>query len=203
MLDESDLRLLPLIDESLNASSWLPPIPADVRAAYRTDQRAARRPNNRRVVIGLAITFDLFLLAQFKSAPELVPLSAILRLLVFTPTCLLFLLLDYRRRLDRFYEPMLLLLAGMAAIFSAILCVRTTSPGTLSDLRATPLILLTTGLLLRLSPRSVGVNCLVATTSFLTGILLSPVVPRSELGSLIVTDIAVASATIVFSLMLE
>lgn len=203
MRDEPDLRLLPLIDESLNASSWLPPLPHELRAAYRADQRAARRPNNRRVVIGLTIIFDLFLFAQFKSAPELVPLSAALRMLVFTPACLLFLALDRRFRLDRLYEPTLLLLAGMAAVFSAILCVRTTSPDTLSDLRATPLILLTTGLMLRLSPQAVFVNCFVAASSFLTGILISPIVPRAELGSLIATDLAVAAATIVFSLMLE
>jgi diguanylate cyclase (GGDEF)-like protein len=203
MEPEIDPILLPLIDAAMQAPGVLATIPDALRARYRSQQLRARRRHNGFVVIGLMIIFDLFWLGQLKSAPELASLSGVLRLTVMTPACLLFLALDWRHRLGRFYDLMLVTVSVTAALITALLCVRTTSLTTLSDVRATPLILLTTGLLMRISPPAATANSALCAAAFIGSIVASKVVPRPEIGSLVLTDLAIASVTLGFSMMLE
>jgi len=196
---------LPLIDAALVAQGWLAPMPRKLLARYQRDQLAQRRPHNRRVLLAMLVIFDLFVLAQHKSAPEIVPLSAVLRFAVMTPGVLLFVFLDGRNRLGRAYGPFLVTLAVLASVISAVLIYLTygTTTTNMSDVRATPLILLSTGLIMRLTPPEVISNALLSMIVFIAAILVSPSVHSAELGSLILTDIAIGAAAIVFNLQLE
>jgi len=201
----ADSRMLPMIDAALAAQRWLIIVPAALRRNYLREQLAGRQPHNRRVVLVLAIIFDLYCFAQFKSAPEIVPLSAVLRFAVFSPAVLLFLLLDQRGWLDPIYGPCLVTLGVMAGLISAVLTLRThgTTTTNLSDIRATPLILLATGLVMRLAPLEVMITAGVSISVFICSILLAPSVPGAELGSLVLMELAIGAAAVVFNLQLE
>jgi diguanylate cyclase (GGDEF)-like protein len=195
--------LLNEIDAALAArTAWLT-IPRSLCADYRAGQLASRRPHNRHVVIWLILLFDLFWIGQFSSAPELVVLSGIFRFGLLTPLVLLFLWVDRRDRLGRFYEAALLAVAVAPALITAVLCVRTTSSTTMSDVRATPLILLTTGLVGRLTVAGAVTNTVVSAAAFIGSIIASHTIPRAELGSLILTDLCIAAACVGFNLQME
>jgi len=203
MPQQADSSLLSDIDAALAARRILTPIPLLLRARYHAQHLAAHRPHNRRVIVGLVVLFDLFWFSQFGTAPELVVLSGIFRFAVLTPFALLFLWLDRHDRLGRCYDATLLALAVAPSLISAVLCVLTTSDTTLSDVRATPLILLTTGLIARLTPAAVMTNAAFSTAAFIGSIIAALAIPRSELGSLILTDLSIAAAGIGFNFQME
>ncbi len=200
---ELDPALLPVIDQALAEAGLSARIPVPLWGLYAAHQRAAYRRQNRMVVMILIAIFDLFWFMQWQSAPELVPLSGVLRLMVATPLALAFLLLDWRDRLGRFYEPLLVAQAAACGLISAVLCVRTTSLTTLSDIRATTLVLLSTGLSLRLTPPAVLANAALCATAFIASVLLSPVIPAQERGSLVINELAIAALCWGFNVMLE
>jgi diguanylate cyclase (GGDEF)-like protein len=203
MPGRADASLLADIDAALAARYEWPSIPPSLRAPYQAQQLATRRPHNRRVVLGLTVLFDLFWLSQFNTAPELVFLSGIFRFAFLTPLAILFLWLDRHGRLGRAYEAALLAIAVAPALITAVLCVRTTSTLTLSDVRATPLILLTTGLVARLTPAGCITNAAISTVAFIGSIIVAHAIPRAELGPLILTDLSIAAAAIGFNYQME
>jgi len=201
----ADNTMLPMIDTALASQRWLITMPPGLAPRYLREQLAARQPHNRRVLLITAIIFNLFWFAQFKTAPEILPLSALLRFALMSPAVLLFLVLDSRGLLDRIYGPCLVTLGVMAGIITAILTVRThgTTMTNLSDVRATPLILLATGLVMRLTPVEVVSTAALSVAVFIGSILLAPSVPGSEIGSLVLMDLAIGAAAVVFNLQLE
>ncbi len=196
---------LPGLARALASKRWVPPMPAKFRPAFMAEQFAQRRAHNRRVLVILTVIFDLFWLAQFKSAPEILALSFWLRMAVMTPAVLAFVVLDRVGRIGRLYSPILITLAVTAGVISAILLFLThgTTHTNASDIRATPLILLGTGLVARLTPREVLAIAGISAFVFILSLFISPSVPQAEIGSLILTDLAIAAGAIVFNLQLE
>jgi diguanylate cyclase (GGDEF)-like protein len=198
-------HLLHVIEVALAARSVRARLPAELAPAYGASlDRLYRQPNRISLAV-FTIIFDLFLFSQIHASPELVPLSAALRLGLFTPAVLAFLAIDRPAApLPRLtYETTLFALAIMPSIISAIICVRTTSTHSLSDVHATTLILLAIGLILRQRPIAVYFTAAISFTAFLTGLLLTPVIPRSELPSLLLTDLAIAASVTVFGTLLD
>ena len=194
-----------LVDRALTANATLPGLPASLASRYAAHlDRLYRWPNRISISI-FTIVFDLFLFSQAKSSPELVPISAILRLAIYTPAVALFLLLDSGERAmaRRPYDISVLALAIAPAFISAFICVHTTSTHSLSDVHATTLILLSVGLILRMRPAAVIATAILSCAAFLIGLLFTPVIPRLELPALVLTDCAIGIAVITFSILLD
>jgi diguanylate cyclase (GGDEF)-like protein len=145
------------------------------------------------------------LLSQVRLSPELVPISAFLRLAVYTPAVLAFLALDRARRPmpRRWYEACLLALAMAPGLLSAVICVHTTSLTTVSDVRATSLILLVVGLIYRMRLPFVAVTAVISCAAYFIGLALTPVIPREEIPSIVLTELSIAAAVIVFTALLD
>jgi hypothetical protein len=196
-------RLLPAIDAALAAPGRLIRLPPELRAGFQAGQDAARRPFNRACVASMALLFSAFWVLQFRSAPELVFLSGLLRFGVYLPFAMLFLVLDHTDRLGRLYNPALLAAAVLPGLISAVLCLQTTSTTAMSDVRATTLILLGTGMVWRQILPMVVTHVGVSTTAYIVSISLSPVVPAFELGALIFTESAIAITVIMYNFQIE
>jgi diguanylate cyclase (GGDEF)-like protein len=196
--DTAERVYLPLIDRAIASKRWLTPMPAVFQPRYAAEQFATRRAGNRRVIIIMTIIFDLFLLAQFRSAPEILRASAVLRLGAVTPVALAFVLLDMNGRLRRFYGLFLVTAAALPTIVSAVLILMTDPQNTtaLSDIHATPLILLASGVVARLTPRELFANVVISVVCFCGAVSLAAFVPVAQLGSLLLTDLAIGTAAI-------
>jgi diguanylate cyclase (GGDEF)-like protein len=200
-----DYGCLADIDAALAAKAWLTPLPKQLAARYAGAQRAALRPHNRRVLFFVAFMFDLFHFSMFKSAPEIVPLSAWLRLGVMTPAAGLFLVLDSQNRLGRFYSPCLVFITVLPTLIAAIL-VLNTSPDNhtcMPDLYAIPLLLLATGLVARLTPLEVFCIAGLSVAAFCFAVSAAAFVPATSLTSLLLSDTAVGLGAVMFNLQLE
>jgi diguanylate cyclase (GGDEF)-like protein len=203
MISNADPALLPSIEKALAHSEHFPLMDARLRALFDTAQDAGRRPYNR-AAIGVSITlFDLFLVTNMATVPSLVPLSGALRLGVATPLAVAFILLDWRGRLTRFYEPFIFLLAITIAAIAALLSTLIRTPTGLPDVQALPLILLATGMVWRLKPRMAMVSAICSTALFVGAEIACPIVPRAQLGSMILTAIAICAACLMFARRLE
>jgi diguanylate cyclase (GGDEF)-like protein len=203
MVLNPDVAFLPLVEEALGRADHFPLMDPRLRTLFDTAQDAGRRPFNH-LAIGVSIAvFDLFLLTNIATVPSLVPLSAALRLGVATPLALVFILLDWRGRLSHLYDPFLLLLAITAAAIAAVLTLLIRTPAGLPDIQAMPLILLVTGMCWRMTPRMATINAVLSTAMFLAAEILSPVVPRAQLGSMILTAIGICAACLVFARRLD
>jgi diguanylate cyclase (GGDEF)-like protein len=199
----ADAALLPSIEEALAQVEHLPLIDARLTALFDTAQDVGRRQYNR-LAIGVSIgLFDLFLLSNMATVPSLVPLSAALRLGIATPLALAFILLDWRGRLSRLYDPLLLVLAVTAAAIAAVMAPLIRDPAGLPDVQAVPLILLVTGMSWRLKPRMATANAIFSTAIFVAAEIFCPVVPRAQLGSMILTAVAIGAACLMFTRRLE
>jgi diguanylate cyclase (GGDEF)-like protein len=203
MISNPDAALLPSVEEALGHGEHFSLMDARLRAMFDTAQDAGRRPYNR-LAVGISIAmFDLFLLTNMATVPSLVPLSAALRLGVATPLGLAFIVLDLRGRLSRSYEPFLFLLAAMTAAIAALLTTLIHTPAGLPDVQAMPLILLVTGMVWRLKPRTATVNAIFSTAIFVAAEISCPIVPRAQLGSMLLTAIAICAACLMFTQRLD
>lgn len=205
MRENPDKPLLALIEDALAASSPWTRLPGGLAPRYAESlDRLYRQPNRIALAI-FTIIFDLFLFSQAKASPELLPLSAALRLVFYTPAVLVFLALDKASGplQRRHYDAYLLALAVAPGILSAIVCLQTTSVHSLPDVHATTLILLAVGLILRMRPIAVYLTAAISFTAFLLGLLYTPAIPRAELPSLLLTDLAIAASVTAFSTVLD
>jgi len=193
------------IEKALASPARLPPIPALLAEPYHNAQLAERRLHNRLSIIIMAIIFDAFLLVQIKTAPEIAGLSAILRLLVLSPLAFAFIILDTKDKLGKVYGGYLTALAVAPTLISDVLIALTNASNSqpLSDVRATPLILMATGLVMRLTPRDVVINAAVSVASFTPAVLFAGFIPRAQDGALILSEIGVAAAAIMLTVQLE
>ncbi len=198
-----DRNLLPLIDRALADPGWLPAIPAPSRAVYAEERLEQCRLFNRRLLMVLTLVFDFYWVGEFVTAPEIVRFSGLLRFGLMTPAVILFLALDRQKRVGRRYGFWLLLLTLAPALISALVCLRTTSPGALLDIRATPLILLGTCLAVRMPPREFLVNTVTVPLLYIGSLFFCRVVPRNEVAALALIEVAIAVAAAGFNLQLE
>jgi GGDEF domain-containing protein len=203
VLDASDAAYLGLIDRSLSSTRWMPAIPAGLRAAFRAEGDRTRRPNNRRVILLLTLVFDFFWWPQWQSAPGIAMASAVLRLAAFTPAVLLFCALDLRGRLGWFYDLALLSLALAPCLITAYLCLNTREMLAQPEIYGTPLILLYTCILLRMHPLGVVANASISTGVYVGTVLVCPMLPHDQAGTVIFIQVAVATAVVIFNLQLE
>lgn len=198
-----DGSLLPLIDRALAEPGWLPSLPASLRAKYTEERLLQCRLFNRRLLLTLTLIFDFYWLGEVYSTPEIVSLTGLLRFGLMTPAVVLFTELDRRGRVGRHYTLWLLLIAMAPAGISALLCVHTSSPAALLDIRATPLILLSTSLSVRMPPREFFLNVAATPLIFICSLFYSHVVPRNEIGALGLIELTVAVAAVGFNMQLE
>ncbi|OYV26891.1 MAG: hypothetical protein B7X08_00185 [Acidocella sp. 20-63-7] len=194
---------MPLIDRALAAPGWLPRLPPALRADYKADRLLQCRLFNRRLLLVLTLIFDLYWFNQQSAAPEILPLSTLLRFCVLSPAVLVFLVLDWRGLPGRFYGVGLFVLALLPALISAVLCVHTTSAAELLDIRATPLILLGSSMALRLPLVEMILNATLTAALFILSLLFCPVLEHAELGSLSLIEISIAITSVGFNLQLE
>jgi len=192
------------IARALASAAWVTPLPAGMRAIYDAGQLAERRSPNRIVLIIMAIIFDLYWLANVKSAPTMLLPSLILRA-GFTCLVAVFVLLDQPNRLGRAYGPAVVLLAVMATLISAALFVMEPAANTtnISDVRSIPLILMATGLLARLTPSEVCCNVSISVVIFIGSLLIAPSSPHAEVLSLVLMDVAIGAGAVFMNLRLE
>ncbi len=196
--------MLPQIDRALAEPGWLPAMPRALRAAYAAERLEQCRLFNRRMLLALTLIFDLYWVNEFFSAPEIVSQSGLLRFGLMTPAVLLFTLLDLRGWIGRYYALGLLVLTLMPALISALLCIRL-APATASplDIGAAPLILLGTGMAMRMPPRAFLINISATPVIFIASLLYARDVPLGEAGSLVLIEVSIAAAGIGFNLQLE
>jgi diguanylate cyclase (GGDEF)-like protein len=198
MLSDFDTGFLAANGAGLSQAQQDTVMDARVQALFDAEQHAGRRRCNRRTLAVTIIVFDLFLLTNMATVPSLVPLSAALRLGIATPLALAFIFLDWRGVLDRIYDPFLLLLAVVAAFIPAVLCPLIHDPAGLPDVQAMPLVLLVTGMTWQMKPRLAIANALVSTAIVIGAEALCPIVPRAQLGSMILTALAICIACLIF-----
>lgn len=203
MPEPLDPTVLPLISHALSQTSWMPRMPAALKPAFRAEGDRARRVNNRRVLVLLTVLFDLFWLPQRHAAPDIAAASAFLRLAVLTPGTVLFCLLDRRGRLGRLYEAALLALAVAPSVITAYLCLATKEMLSQPEIYGTPLILLYTGVLLRLRLGAVVANTAICTLVYAYSIAICPMLPHDEVGTVIFIQLVIDAAMIMFNLQLE
>ncbi len=200
-----DLSHIPAIEAAAGSPARLPPIPDFLAPRYFATQSVERQDHNRLSIIIMTIIFDLFLFVQVKTAPEIFVLSAILRLCVMTPAALAFIILDIQNRLEKFYGPFITVLAIAPTLISEPLIMLTSAgnANALSDVRATPLILLATALVLRLTPRQVIINATVSVASFIPCVLFAPCIPHAQDGALILSEVSIGAAALMLTVQLE
>jgi diguanylate cyclase (GGDEF)-like protein len=198
-----DPRDLPLIERALAGSRWFPRMAPSLLRQFNAAGEASRHANNRGVIVVLTLLFDLFWLPQRHTAPDIVLASGVLRFAVFTPGALLFMALDQRGRLGRFYDGVLLLLALAPCLITARLCLTTHEMLAQPEIYGTPLILLFTGVLLRMRLPMVVANAAVCTAVYVVSIVVCPMLPHDQLATAIFIQLVVGVAVVMFNLQLE
>lgn len=200
MRDALDPAFLPEIDQALAEKDWIPKIPPGLRQAFNETGEAARTVNNRRVILLFAALFDLYWLVQLQIAPDIVRVSGILRFILFTPAALL---LCLARPAWRFYDLALLALALEACLITIFLCLDTKEMVAQPEIYGTPLILLYSGMLMRMRLPYVAANVLISTTAYIAGMIACPMLSQSDTGTLAFIQLAVGLAVIVFNVQIE
>ena len=176
----------------------------DVRLEQRFAAQllAQARPHNRITVPLTIALFDAFVLGQFHSVPEIVPLSLFLRFAVATPITLICLLIDLRRTSSRGTGWATACLIVLPTALAVIESMWTTSPAALTNFQAVPL------LQLAILTCRVGVEQAIAATvadmALYTFIVLTGrFVPPALVPSLLLTALAIAVSAVVFAFRLE
>jgi diguanylate cyclase (GGDEF)-like protein len=195
-----DPALLPEIDAALAHIGWMPSVPRDLVPSFRASGEASRRTNNRYVILMLTLMFDLYWLPQHQFAPDIVHISGILRFAVFTPAALLFCALKIPKSV---YDLYLLALALGASFITIFLCLHTMEMVSQPEIYGTPLILLYSGVLLRLPLPVLAANISITTAAYITGILVCPMLSRTDTGTFAFVQVAVALAVLAFNIQLE
>ncbi len=203
MRDPLDPTYLPEIETALSNLGWMPRLPAGLHSTFTAGADAYRRLNNRWVILALILLFDLFLIPQWNTTPDILVLSGILRLAVLTPCVILFCVLDARGRIGRYYDLFLLALSVAPSIITTMLCLMTKEMVAQPEIYGTPLILLFTGVLLRMRVPFVVANVLICTPVYIAGIIVCPMLSHSDTGTLIFIQSAICLAVIIFNVQLE
>ncbi len=203
MHTQVDIDELPDIQSELTRPRKLPWF----RAAWLEERFTAQRlrearPHNRITVPLTTALFDAFILGEIGTAPEILPLSIFLRFALLTPATLLCWLIDLRRASSRGTGWAAACLILAPTLLAAIESIWTTSPAILTNYQAVPLLLLAV-LTCRVSiGQAVFVNVIsVALYGFI--VLTGRFVPHHLVASLLMTDVSISVATLVFAVRLE
>ena len=198
----SETTALQEIDNAL-AGGWFPPLPPALRGDYEREAERRRRSINPFIACILIGTFELFWFAQPRDQPNLLHLSALLRLYVMLPALVIFLWLDKWNKLGRFWGNAALALTLLPQVITTILFLSCFNHPVLPNIRATPLLLLGSGLLAQLRPSTQIVNCVISTALFVVPLLLCPAIEQTESRSLCLMEVSVAVIAIVITLQRE
>jgi len=169
-----------------------------IEAKYRAEKLAQCGFANRLGVFLLIVIFDLFFFTEFRMSPELVTLSAWLRFAMLMPLTLLFVLLDWRGRLGGWRRPAAIMLALAPTLISALEYSICTSKTALPNIEAATLLQLG-ALGLRLTMRQIMIFVALSCLFYIVGISVSPCVSSMVMPSLILTDLAIGVAVLVFT----
>ena len=164
-------------------------------------QRSARRYHWATVLLTTAM-FCSFLISESKTAPEIVTLSAWLRFAVLMPAAIAYVVLDWRGRLGRWSNSLLSLLILAPTVISGIDLMFVTSAPIVSGFQPTPLLqlaVLTCRMGVVLTAVTNGLACLTYCASILT----MPLMPAELLPPMLLTDLAIAAATMVCTLQID
>lgn len=170
--------------------------------AYAAERRARSRVFNRVTLAVMGVCFDLFILGERASAPEVVPLSAWLRFALFTPALAAFLWADWRRALGRWREPLTSALLIAPTAISGLESLVATSPAITTTYHATPLLQLAL-LTCRMGLLQTAITNGVCVAIYFAIVLTGPFVTPAEIPSLLLTDAAIYVATLVFAYRLD
>jgi diguanylate cyclase (GGDEF)-like protein len=97
-----------------------------------------------------------------------------------------------------------LLAIGLGAcLITIFLCLHTREMVAQPEIYGTPLILLYTGVLLRLRLPILAANVIVSTGAYIAGVITCPMLSQSDTGTFIFLQIAVAAAVIAFNIGIE
>ncbi len=164
-------------------------------------QQDARRFHWAAVCLTVAI-FDAFIISEYKTAPEMVVLSAWLRFAVLTPAAIAYVVLDWRGWLGRWSGIMPSLLILAPTLLSAIQSIYVTSPAVVSAYQATPLLQLAI-LACRIGATQALVTAGLACLIYFAAVLNLSVLPASLLPSMLLTDIATTVTAVFFTLQID
>jgi diguanylate cyclase (GGDEF)-like protein len=171
--------------------------PAMERAFQLGQQNGARFIN--RVSISLAVAlFDAFFIPELRQMPEVLAFSAFLRFGLITPALLLFLVLDWRGRIGRWYPAVVCGLLIAPTLLAVVESIKVTSPLAVPNYQATPLLLLVV-LTCRVSLRQAFIVNVTACVLYIGFVLTANFIPPVLKPSLILTDLAVGVAALVFA----
>ncbi len=188
---------LPEIVRAANRAAWGRPS-SELRTLYDTDRIGQRRRQIRIALAVIAILFDLFGLAMFKSDPSIAEPSLILRA-GMTVVVFIFFIVDRRSLLGRAYSPTLLLLTGMVNVNSEMLIYTDPAAASLTNMYnifAFPLILMFIGLIARLSWLQMSCNIGISVFVFAGSLVISRGIANSDLVSLILIDVVIGGCTV-------
>jgi len=169
---------------------------------YAAEQSAQARPYNRITIPMLIAVVDLFFLAELHAVPEVVALSAWLRFAVLSPAAALFVVLDRRGRLGRLTGLWVVALAVAPTLMVAVEALVTTSAAAVPNLQAAALIQLAV-LAWRVNVKQAAAINLLSCTIYVTGMCLSRSIPAALLPSIILTDLAIGTAALVFAVRID
>jgi diguanylate cyclase (GGDEF)-like protein len=173
-----------------------------LESRYLESQAALNGLHNRVAVVLLVALFDLYLIPEQRSAPEIVAFAAFLRLQLLTPITLIFLWLDWRGHLGRLSRPWTMALLIAPTLSASIEALWTSSPTALSFFQAAPLMQLVV-LICRLSLHQIMFVNVTSCALFTMTALTARFVPEAVAPSLIMTDIAIGVGTLVFAWRLD
>jgi len=203
MIPEPEISLHRQIDAALLSKKWLVPLPNPLRRGFTHDQNRLRSDRNRRMLIFTCVIYNLTCIENFTSAPDVAMMSLLWRLLVLDPLVLLFLLLDYRGKLDRNYDKMLLSIAILPSLINGLVISQARMLVHLSNLHITPVLLITTGLAWRMQPAYAVINAAFACAIYAISMHLSAVVPHADRLGLMMYELAAGFAVIAITIEFE
>lgn len=173
-----------------------------LESTYQAEQQEASRLLNRIVIAILVVIFDAYFIADTRVAPQTLVLSAVLRFGLLTPAAMVYIWCDWRGRLPRRSGSFVTALLIAPTLLSTIIAFWVTSPLALANYQAVPMIQLAL-LACRLSMKQA---LLVIATSWLlyaVTIFTASFVPADLHISLMLTDIAIGSGTLLFAWRIE
>jgi diguanylate cyclase (GGDEF)-like protein len=169
-----------------------------IEQKYRADEVAQAGFTNRVGIVALITIFNLFFFTEFKLSPEVMTLSAWLRFGVLAPFTVLFLVSDWRGWLGRWRTQSAMMLALATTFTAALEWRQVTSTNAIPNIEAAALLQLG-ALGLRLTLRQTQIFVALSCMIYITGISFSPCISSLALPSLVLTDLAIGIAIMVFT----
>ncbi len=170
--------------------------------AYRREHRLAARLHNRITVCIMAALFDAFLIGEMHAIPEVVHLSVLLRLAVFTPAVLAYVLLDWRGLITGWITTAVTVLLIAPTMVAVVETAYIVSPTAVPNHSAVPLLLLAV-IGCRISLGQAAIVNVVSCLLYVASTLKSGFIPPAVEASMILTDLTIGVGTFVFAWRLE